>query len=990
MKKSFSRSLLMWPVLATCLTLTAFGQQPSLVANDATGRAPVATYTPPSRAPLYDATAGTYNYWDSLASTDYYNVIPSILIAPNPDIAVGPDDIIVLVNRQIARYPNPNAAGNPKVTSPWIKAPLLVGTQPTSKADLAVWLGEANLAVGCPTVPRTNSTCVIDNTTVRYDQMQGRFLVVFTITDTVARKASWVLLASKFATFNQGTPNTTEVFTTPNPPGPNQDNPSSGGPAASNWISYLSTGTDINIILGSTTTFAPEGVAAANCAPKADPNATLAGFCYFPTSARVGLDNDNIIIASAVINDNIAQNTRATGTPAYAGTRLRVFKKNTVYGGYTITSLTAGNSLALLQGTHYDLFPTTVGVALGNFYLLAPYTLEPVVSVDGAASASGLFYEPTHLRGRALASFSGNANLGPCVNTPNNQIPCIGSGGPGTTTDIPAGLTSLIGARSTENIIAGNAATDPGVQTTLYVRTINYTRMFQGVNTEPTTNPVLPINGASITGGIPFLDQTLETVTVPFFKNPATVIQRDILAGGTPPRLGVGDDRPQRVVAREGHMYSARVADQSMSEAYDFDSPNALSATVVYDIIQKLGPTPATPPRPIINTKWNNGRFYAPMFDVTPNVIQYGSVSPVQLISYFDKLFVGTTYAPLAPTDPRALPPYLTETVKSVCRGQEPGVPAQPSVTNRLAFASLFDIRCGEDAYDTKVAYRSAVTGALNENPADALWSQRGGAGIDPNNGTLWVYGAYALGRQASIPGAGQWGTHIANYDMTFSATDMYNNAIVGYPDVPPSHQFYRFIQIAKQTDIAPGGRTATGNFNPLDLVKRGEMAAWVIKAQMDDNAVNNYLAATGGVFTSFQDVPTTNANFKYIEVMYRRGYTKGCVATIDAVRRFCPDDNLTRGQMAVFLIRAKMNSVFPTVVSGTYTGSFGGDLFGLYTPTTTYFSDLNQAPDFAPYINKMRELRITNGTGDGTTYSPNQTLTRGEIAAFIVRAFFF
>jgi hypothetical protein len=164
-------------------------------------------------------------------------------------------------------------------------------------------------------------------------------------------------------------------------------------------------------------------------------------------------------------------------------------------------------------------------------------------------------------------------------------------------------------------------------------------------------------------------------------------------------------------------------------------------------------------------------------------------------------------------------------------------------------------------------------------------------------------------------------------------------------------------------------------------------MAAWVVKAQMDDKAVNDYLAATGGTFSSFQDVPTTDANYKYIETMYRRGNTKGCLATSDAVRRYCPSDNLTRGQMAVFLIRAKMNSVFPTVVSGTYVGSFGGDLFGLYSPTSP-FTDI-AGNDFAPYINKMRELRITNGT-TLTTYSPDQTLTRGEIAAFIVRAFFF
>jgi hypothetical protein len=39
-------------------------------------------------------------------------------------------------------------------------------------------------------------------------------------------------------------------------------------------------------------------------------------------------------------------------------------------------------------------------------------------------------------------------------------------------------------------------------------------------------------------------------------------------------------------------------------------------------------------------------------------------------------------------------------------------------------------------------------------------------------------------------------------------------------------------------------------------------------------------------------------------------------------------------------------------------------------------------------YIQKMRELRITNGTG-GVSFSPGNNLTRKEIAVFIVRAFF-
>jgi hypothetical protein len=896
---------------------------------------------------------------------------------------------------------------------------------------------------------------VIDNASVRYDQMQGRFLVVFTVVDTVARKASWAMIVSQYATFTQGNANTTEVFTTPNPPGPTQNGPSSGGPNTTNWIAYLGTDTDINAVAttyGGGSSATPASTPPLATTPVVNPrdcSARTAGpqqvfatgsWCYFPTGVRVGLDNDNIIITSPVINDNIpttSVSSQVRVSPAYAGMRVRVYKKNNIYYAGTPegagSTLLAGDPLLDKQGAYYDLFPvpaptvvsnvvTYSGVASPFFSLVTPFTVDPnqVTGMIGAngkpvepgptATPSNLFYEPEHVRGRSLASYSGDANLGPCrgllnggVNF-NNQYPCLGNNqgqqptivGPNNAdarTTGSTGLTTLVGAVWTP--------TTNTPQTVLYLRNIWYSRQFGGTANNPSTNPPTPITGLNIAGGIPYLQESWEVATVPPFTNPATVKQRGLDPNGSVavPDLLTGDDRPQTVISREGHKYVARGGNQTSTSAYNFNG-DPLSSTVIYDLIQKLGPT--TVPLPILNVKWNNGRYFTPMFDVPANVIQYGSISPIGIIAYLDKVFVGTTYAPLAPTDarwstPNGVPPYLTDNQKAICRGQEPGVPVstQPSVTNNDAYAGLFDVRCGEDSFDTRVPYVNPTTGdvvpsgAAITNPA--LWSSRGGASIDPNNGTLWIYGAYAAGRQASILGAGQWGTHVANYDMYFPTQDLYGNATNGYPDVPSTHQFYRYIQIAKQTDIAPGGRTSTGNFSPLDLVKRGEMAAWVIKAQMDDVAVNAYLAATGGTFTSFQDVPTSDANFKYIETMYRRGYTKGCAATIDAVRRFCPNDNLTRGQMAVFIIRAKMNSVFPTVVSGTYAGGFGGDLFGLPSSAAGYFTDIDTGtPEFAPYIRKLRELRITNGKNTSTTFVPGDLLTRGEIAAFIVRAFFF
>jgi hypothetical protein len=86
------------------------------------------------------------------------------------------------------------------------------------------------------------------------------------------------------------------------------------------------------------------------------------------------------------------------------------------------------------------------------------------------------------------------------------------------------------------------------------------------------------------------------------------------------------------------------------------------------------------------------------------------------------------------------------------------------------------------------------------------------------------------------------------------------------------------------------------------------------------------------------------------------------------------------------------------------------GDNFGLFVTGLTYFSDNPQVTgnDWYPFIQKMRELRITNGTflgvnadGRNGTYSLGVTtgvppigdpgnLLRKQIASFVMRAFFF
>ncbi len=112
-----------------------------------------------------------------------------------------------------------------------------------------------------------------------------------------------------------------------------------------------------------------------------------------------------------------------------------------------------------------------------------------------------------------------------------------------------------------------------------------------------------------------------------------------------------------------------------------------------------------------------------------------------------------------------------------------------------------------------------------------------------------------------------------------------------------------------------------------------------------------------------FQDVPASHPFADFIQLIRYHGITTGCSAT-----EFCPDAPTTRGQMAVFLIRA----------------IFGGDTFPF--PATPFFTDVQPGHPQFGHIQKLRELGITNGCAT-TRYCPGDSVTRSQMAAFLIRA---
>jgi hypothetical protein len=111
------------------------------------------------------------------------------------------------------------------------------------------------------------------------------------------------------------------------------------------------------------------------------------------------------------------------------------------------------------------------------------------------------------------------------------------------------------------------------------------------------------------------------------------------------------------------------------------------------------------------------------------------------------------------------------------------------------------------------------------------------------------------------------------------------------FTDVPPSHQFFKYIQKMKDEGITSG--YPDGTYRPGNYVTRAAMAAYIIRALYGETF--NYT-----ITPYFTDVPPSHPFFKYIQKMKDDGITTGCTAT-----QYCPSNNVTRAATAAFLARA-------------------------------------------------------------------------------------
>ncbi|HET9530984.1 MAG TPA: BACON domain-containing carbohydrate-binding protein [Blastocatellia bacterium] len=178
----------------------------------------------------------------------------------------------------------------------------------------------------------------------------------------------------------------------------------------------------------------------------------------------------------------------------------------------------------------------------------------------------------------------------------------------------------------------------------------------------------------------------------------------------------------------------------------------------------------------------------------------------------------------------------------------------------------------------------------------------------------------------------------------------------IPFSDVPLGHPFYTEIGKLSARGVTLGCDTT--NYCPDLTVTRQQMAAFIIRALGD-------FTPPPPPMQRFSDVPPTNPFYAFIEQMAVRQITLGCSPNM-----YCPTDPVLRDQMAAFIIRALHEPGYIPPV-----------------PAMQRFMDVPPSNPFYGHIEEMAVRGITLGCGGGN-YCPSLEVSRGQMAAFLVRAF--
>jgi M6 family metalloprotease-like protein len=178
------------------------------------------------------------------------------------------------------------------------------------------------------------------------------------------------------------------------------------------------------------------------------------------------------------------------------------------------------------------------------------------------------------------------------------------------------------------------------------------------------------------------------------------------------------------------------------------------------------------------------------------------------------------------------------------------------------------------------------------------------------------------------------------------------------FSDVRPFHWAFEPISKLYDSGITGGCKTTPLQYCPEDFVTRAQIAVFLQKS------------IYGAGFFPSDTLPTFNDTVNHwaedwIEALKLDGITGGC-----GNDNYCPDSSVTRAQKAVFLLR-----------------SLHGAAYAPPAATGVMFSDVPSTHWAAAWIEQLATEGITSGC-DNNRYCPDEPVTRAQMAAFLTRTF--
>ena len=179
------------------------------------------------------------------------------------------------------------------------------------------------------------------------------------------------------------------------------------------------------------------------------------------------------------------------------------------------------------------------------------------------------------------------------------------------------------------------------------------------------------------------------------------------------------------------------------------------------------------------------------------------------------------------------------------------------------------------------------------------------------------------------------------------------------FADVPPTGFAWDFIERLYEAGVTAG--CGADNYCPVAATSRAQMSVFVLRS--DDGT---FVPPPCGTPTMFNDVPAANPFCPWIEELARRQVVAGC-----GNGNFCPADDVSRAQMAVFALA--------TLEAPGYAPP--------PCPTPSMFADLPASNFYCPWVEELARRGVVAGCGGGN-YCPGSPISRAEMAVFLVGTF--